>query len=755
MRLFNFVKLVLLLSLINLFGFSLNAQQNLEIYLLDQESHQPIQEATFEYGSQSGISDEKGMISFQFTAGKVMTISHLNYGTWVWDEQTILNLSKEKTYHRRKAIMDLYPVTVIAVKAPQYPREEVAMDYQDKLAHDGASVLNQIPAINSIRKSGSYGFDPVFRGFKYDQLNVVLDGAQSATAACPNRMDPPTSQMAPNMMDRIEVLKGPHALRFGTGFGGTINFVPTPFRFTENAGAYGSGSSEYQSNGRLFRNEGQIGLNGSKYDLRLFGAWSQGADYESGNGQIVQSDFSRASFGAKMGLKIAKNQQLSLSALYNRARDVDFPALPMDLRDDDTWMFNARHDISFDEGTLKSWNTTIFASFVDHLMDNQIKPLDPRMMNASTAAETHNYGGRTEGIWYFNHAKLYTGADIRVEGAQGIRERAFLMGPNAGKSLFDNAWQEGQIQKTALFSAYHLETVLFNYVFSGRISINQSEIKDPSNEFTTVFSETNTTQINPSLSIGILKKLNSNTQIGLWLGRAQRSGSLTERYINYFPVGQDPYEMLGNPNLAPEVNNQADLTFEWRRERARLNVDVFVAYLQDYISSTIDTTISPKLPNSPGVRRFENIDQALKAGFEMNWVQELGLGLRHQIGLAYTYAQDLVLEEPLPEIPPLDLNYALKGNYLKGKLKPEATFRHVLKQSRVSSQFGESETPAFTLLDLKVSYQVFKRARFSVGVNNLLDENYYEHLSRSVRGLNQPIFERGRNFFASINIAFD
>ncbi|MEZ5022434.1 MAG: TonB-dependent receptor plug domain-containing protein [Chitinophagales bacterium] len=70
--------------------------------------------------------------------------------------------------------------------------------------------------------------DPVLRGFKYDQLNIVMDGVQSATAACPNSRIPPTSQMAPNMLDRIEILKGPHALRYGSGFGGTINFISNP-----------------------------------------------------------------------------------------------------------------------------------------------------------------------------------------------------------------------------------------------------------------------------------------------------------------------------------------------------------------------------------------------------------------------------------------------------------------------------------------------------------------------------------------------
>lgn len=60
----------------------------------------------------------------------------------------------------------------------------------DKLSHDAGDFLSQSAFIGGIRKSGSYGFDPVLRGFKYDQINIVMDNGLSATAACPNRMDP-------------------------------------------------------------------------------------------------------------------------------------------------------------------------------------------------------------------------------------------------------------------------------------------------------------------------------------------------------------------------------------------------------------------------------------------------------------------------------------------------------------------------------------------------------------------------------------
>jgi iron complex outermembrane receptor protein len=730
------------------------AQSPEKIILLDEYSALPIHGVTFTYGEQQGISDEQGVISFQFPTEGIMVLSHINYGSWKWDEEALKELIREKIAYRKSIAYQLYPATVIAVHPSRLTAENIEIEYLDRMEHDGAAILSQEVAINTIRKSGNYGFDPVFRGFKYDQLNIVLNGAQSATAACPNRMDPPTSQMAPNMMDRIEILKGPHALRYGTGVGGTINFIPSKLRFTEERDLYGRISSAYLSNGNILRSESQVGMSNDRIDLSLYGAWSQGNDYKDGNGRTVQADFQRGSFGANLGVRLSHNQQLRFSALYNLARDADFPALPMDLRKDGTWLFNASHEIHFHSGSLKTWNTSLFGSFVEHRMDNLLKTVTPRTLNAETEATTFNAGARTEGNWVFSRGQLFTGADLRVEGAEGIRVREFLMGPNAGKIFTDNAWQKGRISKTGLFFEYQLTTDLLQYIFSGRVELNSADIKDPSEEFTRVNEKTGSIQLNPNMSLGVVKGIGDGVKTGVWIGRAQRSGSLTERYINYFPVGQDPYEMLGNPSLHPEVNNQLDLTFEWSTNSASLDIDLFASYLQQYISSVIDTSLTPRLPSSPGVRQYVNIDDVFKTGFEVNWSQQLPLNLQHHLGIAYTYAQDLDRKDPLPEVAPFDLRYTLKGSYLDHKLRPEVTFRYVMEQSRISEEFGETVTPSFTLVDLKLSFQPTHMLRLSAGVNNLLDAAYYEHLSRSVRGTSDPIYAPGRCFMGSVNISF-
>ena len=744
---------VLYLILLSSSSF-LYGQPPVKIQLLDKSTQLPIEGATYQYADQKGLSDQEGFIGVHYSKDEMMHLSHISYGSWSLSDNEIKKVMPEGIIYRDILAINIYPVSVIALHPENADIQSLNLSYHDKMDHDGGAVLNQTPAINSIRKSGSYGFDPVLRGFKYDQLNVVINGVQSATAACPNRMDPPTSQVAPNMIERVEILKGPHTLRYGNSFGGTINFIPSDPHFSEQEDIYGRISGGYDSNGDILRSEGLIGFSGKNFDLGFFGSWSQGNDYSDGEGKTVPSAFMRGSLGSSLGLRINEKQELIFSVTRNFARDAIFAALPMDLRKDDTWLLNANHAYNPDKKYLKTWNTSVYGTVVDHLMDNQLKEMNPRMVNATTSANTYSYGGRTEGIWQPGRGKLFTGADIKVEEAEGVRERELLMGPNQGTIMTDNAWQKGRIQKSSIFAEYHLGMQHgFKFLFSGRLELNHSRVLDAQEEFTSIYPETTSTQINPSLSIGSIKQFRSFS-IGLWMGRAQRSGSLTERFINYFPVGQDPYEMLGNPSLKQEKNNQADLTFEFTSSVTHLDIDLFVCLLQDYISSRIDTSLSPRLPGSPGVRQYNNMDRAFKTGFEINWNQHLLIGLQHHLDIAYTFGQDLGNHDPLPEIAPLDIRFSIFGLYLNNTLRPELSLRYVAQQNRVSNEYGETASPSFFTMDLSIAYTFFKIFSITAGVQNIFNEAYYEHLNRSVQGTSPlPLYAPGRNIFLSFSMS--
>jgi iron complex outermembrane receptor protein len=458
--------------------------------------------------------------------------------------------------------------------------------------------------------------------------------------------------------------------------------------------------------------------------------------------------------GSQFGYRLTENQQLNLSATFNQAKDTEFPALPMDLRSDKTWLLRIGHSMDFDGSNFKSWQTSAYGSYVDHKMDNFDKVLNPRRMNAATKARTKSSGLRSELIWQYKHSKLYSGIDFRYESANGNRSREFLIGPNAGRVVDDNVWNGGIINKTAVFAEYHYSLNSIRLILSARMESNLAQATDPDIKFSEKNTVSDVHQWNPNMSIGGIFSISDAANLGIWLGRAQRSGSLTERYINSFPVGLDAYDMLGNPQLKPESNTQMDVIYEFKNQDVSLNATVFAGRLYNHISAEIDTSLTPVMPSSPGVRRYVNLEDALMAGFEISWQQSLYGDLAHNLSIAYTYGQDMSRAEPLPEIAPLEVRYELLGYFYANTLRPVVTFRYVHAQNRVSQVFGEQNTPAFTVLDAVVLYQLNPDIHIRFGVENIFNRSYFEHLSRIVKGQERPIYAPGRNYFVSLALNF-
>lgn len=734
----------ILLTCFILLGIQVYSQKSIQ--LLDQETEHPIAFAHYLYQNQKGNTNANGEFSINFVKGEKLYLSHVNYGKVSFTDSEMKAALQLGKIYMSKTYVSLLPTTIIARKRTAKESETMQISSSDKLSHDAGEFLSQSGLIGGIRKSGSYGFDPVMRGFKYDQLNIVMDNGMSATAACPNRMDPPISQVPLNMVDRVEITKGPHSLRYGNSFAGSIHFKSSTNGFADKASAFGRASGSYESNGEIFRTEALAGAKGKFYNFGIFGAYSEGSDYEDGNGDKVASGFNRRNIGLAANFKLSNTQNIQISANSNYAEDVDFPALNMDLREDDTKMISLSHKITFKNSALASISTSANASFVDHEMDNLTKKLNPRKVNAITKAETKNYAFRSEAAFQFKESSLFTGIDYKSEEADGTRSREMLMGPMTGKTAYDNIWQGSKIEKMGFFGEYHFSVNETHFIASSRLEHNSAKsdlssvINDPSDE------------INFSYSIGASKNLSENIRMGIWFGRAERSGSLTERFINHIPVDVDPYERIGNPDLDPEINYQIDYNFNWNTKYFSLDINLFNSWLRDYISSEIRSDVQPLMASAPGVKQFVNIDKAVMRGFEIGFNQSITNHLYHRLNLAYTYGKNKEINQPLPEIPPLDIRYSLGAHLCKQKFTPELMLRYAAKQGRIAENYGETETPDFTVLDFKASYLFSDHFQIIGGIRNLFDEAYYEHLSRSVKGSNQAIFAPGRSFYLTLSL---
>lgn len=738
--------------LLGLFMYISNSFAQQKVILRNKISGQEIANASYQLGTQKGKSEANGAIIIQNNQNyDKLIISHILYEKLELDRPAVQH-ALEKGFLLLVPLepINLNPVTVYALKSTALS-QTTKLGNVDWVQHDAAQVLQQIPGFSVIKKSGSFGFDPVFRGLKLDQLNILTDGIMASHAACPNRMDPPSSQVLVSQADQIQILKGPHSFRYGPAMGAVINFITTSSVFSDSLKVFGRLNSGFESNGKVYRTEGLVGLRGKKVQISGIASYSEGDDYKDGNEQVIPAQFSRGSVGLNTAIYVKKGHQLDLSVAKNFARNTDFPVLMMDLLSDDTWLIKAQYKISGEKHWYDHWITQVFSSAVDHEMGNRWRASYANMQT-NVKANTRTLGARTEFSSVQKNSQIFVGGDIKQESADGDRVRKMITGPMAGRTFVDTLWQDAQINRAGIFGEWYHQIGHYNLSMAARLDVVNAQANNPSAKFSALYGDIEDTDLNASFSLGLNSIWGAKWQIGLWIGRGVRSASITERYINSLPIGMDPYEMLGNPELKPEANNQLDISVNYKAGATSIQWSGFTSLVTNQISSVINPAIAPRF-GAPGVRSYINVKEALLYGFELNWQQQLFAKISQQLSIAYTYGKDNMSGLPLPEIAPMDFRYRLDAKMANNKAMPYLQVRHALRQNRIAEAFGERKTPAFTTIDMGLKVEPMKNLQFTVAINNVQNKAYREHLSRYIQS-NFPLNSIGRNLVFMAHYSF-
>ena len=629
----------------------------------------------------------------------------------------------------------------------------------------GAIFKNQIGF--GIEKRGNYGVEPVLRGFKYSQLNVQFDGGVHSANACPNRMDPTISQISPEEIQKIEVIKGPYNVRFGSIFGGVINIISKRPDRRNNQLVSGNVNMGYQSNGSNFYSNVFTQVVGRKFDFSVNGGCKDYGNYKSGSGQEIASSFTRWGYTIKAGANINEKQRLQFTLRQSSAQDVLYAGLPMDADKDNSTIASLDYGIHNLSETIFMLKAKIYGSFVKHEMSNLKRPA-AHFTHAISPVEAQVYGGRTElGLNIGSKDVLFVGVDIKNIAKQGHRIREVFINPCNPEQVFDppkvfkdKTWQDSKKNDLGIFieNKYSLSKSLI-WLTGLRIDFVSYVINDPAEDFKTHYHGdiTPESKINPTITTSFTWLLDGDINIQWAAARAVRSPDLSELFINHFNIGMDTYEYLGNPNLKPEVNYQTDIRVEKNWDYLTLYGDLYYSYLQNYITAKLDTTIHKKylLCKPPqGTKVFSNIDQAFMTGFEAGFDIQFFKNFTYSLGGAYTYAQNISWEEPLSEIPPFTVNTAL--SFRANKVNTQVHARIVSEQNRVSESFKETRSPGFTVIDFYFSYAPWEFLSLNATITNLFDINYIEHLSRAYKGMevSSLYYEPGRSFNMSVKLKF-
>jgi iron complex outermembrane receptor protein len=236
-------------------------------------------------------------------------------------------------------------------------------------------------------------------------------------------------------------------------------------------------------------------------------------------------------------------------------------------------------------------------------------------------------------------------------------------------------------------------------------------------------------------SVGVLYAIGNGVDIGASAARAFRTPSYVELYSQGPHLAAYTFE-VGNPDLAIEASTGLDVFLRIRASAARAELAAFAQWIDDYVYIRNTGEISRlQLP----IYQFTGEDARMIGGEgSVEWMPVSGLSVR-ATG-SYVHATNTVRDEPLPLIPPLRGNLAVRygnaGWYLEAGLEAAAA------QNRISE--FEDPTDGYLVPSVAAGYgwRLWQRAHsLSLRVDNLTNKVYYNHLNR----VKSIMPEAGRN----------
>ena len=605
--------------------------------------------------------------------------------------------------------------------------------------------LARIPGVDVIGK-GEGVSKPVIRGLTNSNILVLNNGVKLENFQF--------SENHPFMIDefgvdRVEVIKGPASLLYGSdAVGGIINII------REKPASEGKVETnltqKYHSNTHGY--ETNLGVKGTHNDFfwGLRGGLKSHADYISGTGHIVpNTQYTNQSVHAFTGLNKPFGSFKLYYDFYSKDLGMSVPGLDSLVDKQDR--------------TNKMW----YQDLANHMiLSKNAFYLDPFKLEADLSFQSNHrqlitrnqtgvdmllntFSADIKGRYDFN------GTSELIVGAQAVHKE------NNNADAPNRVLPDHQVRDLGLFG-------LIQHRFSDRIKaqagirwdhrgISMPEQPRSGHSHESDGEENHEAHLEPlerdyqdvSASLGATWRWNSNMLMRANLASGYRTPNVAE--LTQEGIHGNRYEQ-GNRNLNSQSNYEADISFHYHCCHALLDVSGFYNHINDYIF------LAPTgQQNSEGfdLYRYQQNNAYLYGGeitFEVRPVRwfDLFASFSRTIGKREN-------QQYLPFIPQSKLKsgfrlesgqWGILENTYAGM---ETTY--ALEQNN-PSRF-ETPTNDYFLINLNMGVSVklgTQKMEVSVMVDNLLDKSYVNHLS-TLKPLGY--FNMGRNVIVSLTLPFE
>ncbi len=254
------------------------------------------------------------------------------------------------------------------------------------------------------------------------------------------------------------------------------------------------------------------------------------------------------------------------------------------------------------------------------------------------------------------------------------------------------------------------------------------------------------TETNISGAVALSTDLSSVWQVSVGVGSVVRTADPYERYADRVPLRRAV--AYGNPALEPERSTQADLWLRAAYPRLDVRLNAFVRRLSDYI------TMAPRTDATPDVLSYVN-GTATFYGVEASVRYALiGRFVSMHVGGSYLWGRHEMPDEPVFGVAPASVEVGWRADAPGNIFFMEAVLRKVFEQQRVAASLGETPTDGYLTADLHLGLSLPNALTLWLGLDNLTNAAYANHLNPLQPLTQERIAEPGRRFYLRLRYLF-
>lgn len=634
---------------------------------------------------------------------------------------------------------------------------------------DTAELMQLVPG-GDVASNGPLSGQLQYRGLTGDRIATRIDG-MPVDPGGPNLMDPPLHYAPRPLLDALEVDLGiPSVSRGSETLGGFANARLKRSEFTDG--------SEYEYGGDLeisgrtvdsaFGGGGLLSVANERHRLHLLGSHEFGRNYRAGEGVVVPSQFRRTQIGAGYGLRL-EPVELGIDYRYDDTGPTGTPALPMDIALFQTDLL--RGDGRFALGPAEV-EVAAFWSEIDHEMNNfGLRGPPPPAMLRRARAHADGAGWDLRGSLPLLGGELRAGTDGYLT-SHDMR----ITNPTAAAFFIEN-FNDVHRDRYGLFAEWIVPVswldlelgVRYTHVASraGEVDSTPSQLLPPPMRLRDQFNAADR-RVGDDL-VDVVARIAVTPLEGLRLqlsgARKMRAPSYLERYA-WLPLEvsgglADGHNYVGQIGLEPEKSYEVEGGIEWRWNGLYLSPRAFYRQIDDYIQGTPSTdsdviTVST-LNGDPDPLVFSNVGAQL-FGIDAGYGLKLPFDLQIDGTIGWVRGKRRDIVDDLYRIAPVQGRTTLSWNPAFGSVGIEGLYAG--RQSHVSVTNGETPTDGWAILNLFASWRPWEGLALAVGLDNMLDEPYADHLAgtnrvaSSAAAVGDKVPAPGRSFWARVHGTF-